>query len=450
MNGEHMKKMMSIAILTVLFMVTVSGVAHATWWNPNWGKSKAFNLTCRTPGDCTYEPVIIPVHNDSAINTSAGYPNAIRLVGNKSGVLFEVPYDLVNITEDTRSAGVLALFNSTSAGSQFHIYYDSAGASAPNYSDCSTWKPCWDNASFFRMYDGFEDGNLVDGWQIAAGSPAVSNVQKKEGNYAALFHTANERMYNKFNNASYLYIEYWTYTGTANQGNNTEFRLADGGDVQNGALTSNGNPTQGNWGYYNGAWINTGTTHRSGLWDKHRFQVNDTANRWQWFLNNATLTSEVNFQLGANNFNTINWQTKSNFTDNWYIDELYISKNNFNTYYNKSSFNGFGPQENSNSTNETDARIAIERAINNSLPSPTKFTDRQIYTRDSGNLQKTAKFDIIAIYGTQRWAFKYVTIGEVATNITSLGTTLNIWQNQSLDNTQIETSASTFINTTKN
>ncbi|MCH7645975.1 MAG: hypothetical protein IH788_02110, partial [Nitrospinae bacterium] len=58
-------------------------------------------------------------------------------------------------------------------------------------------------------------------------------------------------------------------------------------------------------------------------------------------------------------------------------------------------------------------------------------------------------FDKSTSQENQTWAFNYVTEGESFTNIPSLFTILNIWENQTLSSEEITFQVETFINQTK-
>ena len=98
---------------------------------------------------------------------------------------------------------------------------------------------------------------------------------------------------------------------------------------------------------------------------------------------------------------------------------------------------------------ELEARTAIETGITNALGSGVSvYTDQQIYIRYFNGTQSLGTFDKFAIYGDQRWAFNYVTENESFTHMNSIGTTVNIWENQSLTTEQITNQVELQINTT--
>ena len=100
-------------------------------------------------------------------------------------------------------------------------------------------------------------------------------------------------------------------------------------------------------------------------------------------------------------------------------------------------------------TNESQARLAIEEGINStSLNGTTIKTDQRIYVSYLNGNQSTDNFDKFVTKNNQTWAFDYITNGENYTNMTSLGNTINIWENSSLTYNQIINQVAIFINET--
>ncbi|MFC1800566.1 hypothetical protein ACFLYT_00755 [Nanoarchaeota archaeon] len=81
------------------------------------------------------------------------------------------------------------------------------------------------------------------------------------------------------------------------------------------------------------------------------------------------------------------------------------------------------------------------------LVTPTLYQDQQVYLRYSDNTQKLATVDMVAVQGNQRWLLNYL-INETATDITSIGTIVNVWENISLTYNQIVDQVRNFIDST--
>ena len=65
------------------------------------------------------------------------------------------------------------------------------------------------------------------------------------------------------------------------------------------------------------------------------------------------------------------------------------------------------------SVGKTTVYEMIETGINNSLGvGATTFRNQKVYVRDDSNNQAYQTFDVLASYGSQRWAFNYLTYGE--------------------------------------
>lgn len=97
------------------------------------------------------------------------------------------------------------------------------------------------------------------------------------------------------------------------------------------------------------------------------------------------------------------------------------------------------------------ADTAIEIGINNSLPNNPISTSQQVYMVNPNGQHYFGRFDKVTQKNNQTWAFNYINIGlgESAINMTSLLNILNVWQNSSLNTTQITSQVEAFINATK-
>jgi hypothetical protein len=99
--------------------------------------------------------------------------------------------------------------------------------------------------------------------------------------------------------------------------------------------------------------------------------------------------------------------------------------------------------------NESSGRQAIEEGIKVSIPDTPVQTVQQIYILNENNQHFLGTFDKSTQKNNQSWAFNYLTEGEPFTNIPSLFTILNIWENYSLTYQEIKNQVETFINQTK-
>jgi hypothetical protein len=95
------------------------------------------------------------------------------------------------------------------------------------------------------------------------------------------------------------------------------------------------------------------------------------------------------------------------------------------------------------------AKLAIEDGINTSLSTYSKHYDQQIYIVNLTNHHKKGKFDVVAIFKNQTWAFNYIVSGEQFTNMTKLGKIVNVWENKSLSYSEIKRQVEVKINITK-
>jgi len=186
-------------------------------------------------------------------------------------------------------------------------------------------------------------------------------------------------------------------------------------------------------------WFDNGTldtavlrTNKTGVWQNESYlkitpspacQDECDQENWKW----ANITISTAGYSGKN----ICWQQWANDTNN-----------NWNTTMQARCFDV--------SVNETDGGLAIEQGIRNALPSASIFTYQQIYTINaSTGTQSKGKFDKVALWKNQTWAFNYVTTGESFTNIGNLGRTVMIWENSSLSSNQITHQVEVLINSTR-
>lgn len=130
-------------------------------------------------------------------------------------------------------------------------------------------------------------------------------------------------------------------------------------------------------------------------------------------------------------------------------DYVYVACNDsLNNYHTKLSAN----EEllmNITSTGETDAQSAITTGITNSKAAgATVYTNQQVYVRALNGSQYLGTFDKVAVLGNQRWLLNFVTAGESYIGAGSLGTTVNVWENDSLIESDITLQVESFINAT--
>ncbi len=100
--------------------------------------------------------------------------------------------------------------------------------------------------------------------------------------------------------------------------------------------------------------------------------------------------------------------------------------------------------------NETAGRNAIDLGINQSALGPTnpRDTSQLIYVVGQTGNQYRATFDKFTDRGNQTWIFNYITSGEAFTYVPPLFHVLNIWENTTLEETDITNQVMGFINNT--
>lgn len=173
----------------------------------------------------------------------------------------------------------------------------------------------------------------------------------------------------------------------------------------------------------------------------------------------GTATTDATLPFGANTQRYIGSYDGSSSDWNGLIDEfrfsqanrIYVSGNN---YVRDQFYNGYGNLTSLGTeefvySNESEGRTAIEQGISNALSGATVLTDQQIYTRNLTNGQNLGRFDKVASYGSQRWAFNYKTGSENYTYMRNITPAFYVWENSDMTTADITDSVSNFISQTK-
>lgn len=101
------------------------------------------------------------------------------------------------------------------------------------------------------------------------------------------------------------------------------------------------------------------------------------------------------------------------------------------------------------SASESSAREAIESAIRSSLGSVPIYTDQLIYIRNSTNYQQLARFDKVAKYRNQIWAFNHFNGAASYASMPNITPSFYTLELKNLQVSQITSSVSSFINSTR-
>lgn len=104
-----------------------------------------------------------------------------------------------------------------------------------------------------------------------------------------------------------------------------------------------------------------------------------------------------------------------------------------------------GSEENVASSYETDGDSSIVAGIQTALPLAQIYSDQQVYVRYDNGTQMLGRFDKVALYRNQRWAFNYITTGESFTYMYDMSPSLYVWENQSLTSAQIQSQVTNRI-----
>jgi hypothetical protein len=100
-------------------------------------------------------------------------------------------------------------------------------------------------------------------------------------------------------------------------------------------------------------------------------------------------------------------------------------------------------------SSSSDAQTAINSGILQSKAAAAViYTDKQVYIRALNSSQYLGTFDKVAVLGTKRWLFNYVNVGEDYIGAPTLDSTVYVWENSSLTESEITTQVARFINAT--
>ena len=444
-------KKASVGKNNVEWMPTLKGVkiSEWSWWNTTWQYKKQVNVTDTSNTAFTDYPVVISNFNCGNNCNSSG--KDIRLVANDAK---ELQFGLQKINDSYYNIAFWAnVTTANGTNSSYYVYYGNPIVQSANRS--------W-NISRFNYYDNFDSGSLSGNITVHNGTGVASSLQAYSGSYSLKLEgdgSAN----------GFATLVGWNITDT---GVYLEAVKFDGsGDVASwNGFTLATPELRGTDGFVNSmraVWHASSGGRLDHRWYNPSAQENLTSeatscglnlNTWHthdawWFRNNYTLSSKTgscNLTTNSTSSVTIGESTgriglTTHPQASTYFDDLAFRK----LLYPEPTISV--GEEATAFASESDARSAIIQGIQQSSiePSPLTYTDMQIYVRTSNNTQNLGTFDKVAIYGNQRWAFNYVTSGESFTNLTSLGQTLNIWENQSLTSSEIITHVSTLINATK-
>ena len=100
--------------------------------------------------------------------------------------------------------------------------------------------------------------------------------------------------------------------------------------------------------------------------------------------------------------------------------------------------------------NETLARQAVLEGVNAELEGADAWLGQRVYVRFDNGTQKNGKFDVVAVFGDQTWAFNYLTGSESYSEVSSLRQVVNVWHGTGLTYSQIVAQVREFISQTVN
>lgn len=304
------------------------------WWNVSWAGSIKFRVTSQNQSGSILEPIGIPTHNLTAVTSSPFYPIDLRLV-TEAGQ--EVPSEFTNIS-GPNTQGLLGLLNSSvTVGTNYRVYYDGPNEAA-NYSCNLGWTPCWvseESKSLFNYRNNFED-QVTNLTGIGSSSFGINTTNVYEGTYSAYITAAGDGSGAKITipslSSGMVYVSY-RIAGVGDMvyiGNNDGFgdymarHLDDGDDniqIRDGGDTI---PV---------SVINEDEYHL------HQFNIDLDTQTYDYMLDASLNNSGLDVVTGSDGTEITQLQLAGEYggrSNGGFIDNVYISTNEFYTYINTS------------------------------------------------------------------------------------------------------------------
>lgn len=316
------------------------------------------------------------------------------------------------------------------------MYYGNPNASAS-----------WDGSKTFPFFEDFEDyavsSDLVGqgGWTGDSGAILITNQSTYEGSRSVLL-TDRPTDYAADHSIPSGLGAVTIGTKARGSGSTTynQIRILDGSTHLAGMTFRPDHE-----GKYLGAsgWtaFSSPVTWTDNVWYSWNITtINSTTAIFCW---NGVCDTDTMYNSGT--IDTIRiWNIMEGVSDTTRFDAVYIANITYPT-----PVHSFGYKIEKNIT-EGEADDAIYDGIISKIPDASVTPNQKIYVRHAnGTPQQQGTFDMVAVYGLQTWAFNYITDGESYADVNSIGTTLNVWQDDSLSSTeQITSSVAGFINST--
>lgn len=437
------------------------------WWNSSWTKRKMINITNNDGVEVLRKWHTINITLDTTGASFQDDCDDLRITYNASGTNIELDRVVTgcNLSNTTVEFALQANISASSTSTnEYWVYYDNPSATVPTVNKSNVylyWCDFSANGCGLIEVDGGADLTYN-----ATGGRYDFDIDRQTEtilyqNISAEITGAN------LNGYELTYT--WYVTGWENDEANAGTGFAWKADDMSGL---SGNTPASDfiwWGSAIEEWVmvrfDSTNAYDSGSWE---LTLDLNTNMYMTFYR-LNKSSNMNITYYSNSARTTVVDSKS-LTSSSAEHKYFILLNNWNTGSNNGEVSGWvddvklirrlltnptfalGTEEQQDTdATESEGRAAIETGITNALGAGAAvYTDQQIYIRYLNGTQSLGTFDKVASYGSQRWAFNYVTDGESFTNINSLGTTVNIWENQSLTTTQITNQVETFINSTKN
>ncbi len=372
-----------------------AGGSGGTWWNDSWSKRKCRNITTYTENDI----IIIPVGNDSNINSSAGYPQALRLTFGD-----DTEYSHWNWSYEAAAVYSLMTIANTTGQQEWCVYYGNSGANYPDYTDSGSWSPYVYTTTYGQsgvdVYDDFEDGSISDDWgwnangysmdtlMTAQSDQALSGTYSMRGdgvNYGATVGwTASELP---------QYVGYWVrQTGT--HGN--VVRLSHQYAAYQGILINDvGTGGADMWAWYVPDWTTTGHYTPLDTWQSIYLELSNSNNKGVLKIDGLPVGTANYYNTGTVNGTNFDGMSANNF----WIDLYISSRNPFNLTATRPVYDEWRAEEAGSSTVYNSPRDMNDAAAtwtwsnftwqNTSITTDKTIGWRIYYNDTSGNINVT-------------------------------------------------------------
>lgn len=434
------------------------------WLNSSFANKKQISLTTNVTSDVSN--AIAPI----ILDTSSSHRNDcadIRIVNNSETGTRNFAIDSGCGTANTVVWANVNL-SSSSYGSQnagYHYYNNPSAENQTNNPSPfnSNWK------LFMPMQNSYE--NFADETNNGTINGPALNQYVTNGRYGSGFTTSNNRWIS-LSNANLLDLSSNFTWGLWFKPNGTDGGFQAG--QQRNYFFETGSPTAGC-----GFWVQTGAikVDCAGAVQRIQYSYIFPTDSWVFLVFTMDGASDIGYLylngtlVQSKTQMTALDSTETRFTigdctvdqcvgggvhlyangtiDNPFVVNRMMSQNEINILFNTTTVSS-SAESYAGEISESSGRTVIEEGIHAALGNSTRiYTDQQIYIRNASNYQQLSRFDKVVKFGSQRWAFNYITGVETLTNMPGLGNIFYVLEMQNRTSANISASVKNYILQTK-